>query len=55
MKIVAGGTGLIGSKIVEMLTTSSHHAVPASPESGVNHPHGKGLAGQSTEPPRLST
>ncbi len=44
MKIVViGGTGLIGSKLVEKLTARSHEAVPASPETGVNTLTGEGL------------
>ena len=34
--IVIGGTGLIGSKVVEKLGAQGHQAVPASPNSGVN-------------------
>jgi uncharacterized protein YbjT (DUF2867 family) len=46
MKIVViGGTGLIGSKLVETLHEHGHQAVPASPESGVNTLSGEGLAG----------
>ena len=45
MKIVViGGTGLIGSKVVEHLTEHGHEAVPASPNSGVNTITGEGLA-----------
>jgi len=37
MKItVIGGTGLIGSKLVNKLRQFGHIAIPASPESGVN-------------------
>jgi uncharacterized protein YbjT (DUF2867 family) len=44
MKIVViGGTGLIGSKLVERLREVGHDAVPASPESGVDTYTGKGL------------
>ncbi len=43
MKIVViGGTGLIGSKLVRKLSQQGHQAVPASPDSGVNTPHGRG-------------
>ena len=36
MKIlVIGGTGLIGSKVVERLRKRGHAAVPAAPSSGV--------------------
>lgn len=44
MKIVViGGTGLIGSKLVERLDEAGHDAVPASPETGVDTYTGKGL------------
>jgi uncharacterized protein YbjT (DUF2867 family) len=44
MKIVViGGTGLIGSKLVERLREAGHDAVPASPASGVDTYTGKGL------------
>ncbi len=43
--IVVGGTGLIGSKLVEELREHGHQAVPASPRSGVNTLTGEGLAG----------
>ena len=45
MKIVViGGTGLIGSKVVEHLTEHGHEAVAASPNSGVNTITGEGLS-----------
>ena len=45
MKIVViGGTGLIGSKLVEKLRQDGHEAVPASPDTGVNTITGEGLA-----------
>jgi len=45
MKIVIiGGTGLIGSKLVEKLREHGHEAVPASPDTGVNTLTGEGLA-----------
>ena len=45
MKIVViGGTGLIGSKLVDKLRKNGHQAVPASPDSGVNTLTGEGLA-----------
>ena len=45
MKIVViGGTGLIGSKLVEKLREHGHEAVAASPSSGVDTVTGKGLA-----------
>lgn len=44
MKIlVAGGTGLIGKQVVDILTAQGHVAVPASPSSGVNSVTGEGL------------
>src|SRR5690242_20251090 len=42
--VVIGGTGLIGSKLVALLTESGHEAVPASPNTGVNTLTGEGLA-----------
>ena len=45
MKIVViGGTGLIGSKLINKLRDHRHQAVPASPNSGVNTLTGEGLA-----------
>jgi uncharacterized protein YbjT (DUF2867 family) len=45
MKIVViGGTGLIGSKLVDKLRKNGHQAVSASPDSGVNTLTGEGLA-----------
>jgi uncharacterized protein YbjT (DUF2867 family) len=45
MKIVViGGTGLIGSKLVNKLHVHGHETVPASPDSGVNTVTGEGLA-----------
>ena len=45
MKIVViGGTGLIGSRVVEKQGAHGHQAVPASPNSGVNTLTGEGLA-----------
>jgi uncharacterized protein YbjT (DUF2867 family) len=44
MKIVViGGTGLIGSKVVRLLSEHGHEAVPASPASGVNTITGEGV------------
>jgi uncharacterized protein YbjT (DUF2867 family) len=42
--IVIGGTGLIGSKLVNKLRDAGHAPVPASPESGVDVLTGEGLA-----------
>jgi uncharacterized protein YbjT (DUF2867 family) len=45
MKIVViGGTGLIGSKVVDKLREQGHEAIAASPKSGVNILTGEGLA-----------
>ncbi|MGA6227988.1 SDR family oxidoreductase [Streptomyces umbrinus] len=44
MKIVViGGTGLIGSKLVERLRADGHEVLPASPNTGVNSITGEGL------------
>src|SRR2546429_2721939 len=44
MKIVViGGTGLIGSKLVNKLGEHGHDAVAASPNTGVNTLTGEGL------------
>jgi uncharacterized protein YbjT (DUF2867 family) len=42
--VVIGGSGLIGSKLVNKLQEHGHEAVPASPNSGVNTLTGEGLA-----------
>lgn len=45
MKIVViGGTGLIGSKVVERLRRQGHEVLAASPASGVDTITGRGLA-----------
>ena len=45
MKIVIiGGTGQIGSKVVERLTEQGHEAIAASPKTGVNTLTGEGLS-----------
>jgi uncharacterized protein YbjT (DUF2867 family) len=45
MKIVIiGGTGLIGSKVVENLKHTGHEAIAAAPNTGVNTITGEGLA-----------
>ncbi|HEX7145713.1 MAG TPA: SDR family oxidoreductase [Gaiellaceae bacterium] len=45
MKIVViGGTGLIGSKLVEKLREAGHDPLAASPDSGVDTLTGEGLA-----------
>jgi len=44
MKIVViGGTGLIGSKLVQKLQKDGHEALAASPDTGVNTLTGEGL------------
>jgi uncharacterized protein YbjT (DUF2867 family) len=43
--VVAGGTGLIGSKLVPRLGEHGHEAVAAAPNTGVDTLTGKGLAG----------
>jgi uncharacterized protein YbjT (DUF2867 family) len=46
MKIVViGGTGLIGSKLVEKLRKDGHEPLAASPDTGVDTITGEGLAG----------
>jgi uncharacterized protein YbjT (DUF2867 family) len=42
--VVIGGTGLIGSKVVNILRQRDHEVVAASPSSGVNTLTGEGLA-----------
>jgi len=42
--VVIGGTGLIGSKVVEKLTAHGHEAVPAAPSTGVDTITGEGVA-----------
>jgi uncharacterized protein YbjT (DUF2867 family) len=45
MKIVViGGTGLIGSKVVNLLREHGHEALPASPRLGINTLTGEGLS-----------
>ncbi|SCF26939.1 SDR family oxidoreductase [Micromonospora chokoriensis] len=45
MKIVViGGSGLIGSKLVDDLRAQGHEVVPASPKTGVNTLTGEGVA-----------
>jgi uncharacterized protein YbjT (DUF2867 family) len=41
---VVGGTGLIGSQVVEILRGKGHEAIAASPASGIDATTGKGLA-----------
>src|SRR5690348_7954634 len=42
--VVVGGTGLIGSRLVNQLREQGHEAIAASPKSGVNTLTGDGLA-----------
>jgi uncharacterized protein YbjT (DUF2867 family) len=42
--VVIGGTGLIGSKLVEKLRASGHNVLAASPDTGVNTLTGEGLS-----------
>lgn len=42
--LVIGGTGLIGSQVVAMLSEQGHEAIPASPSTGVNAVTGEGVA-----------
>jgi uncharacterized protein YbjT (DUF2867 family) len=45
MKIVViGGTGMLGSKVVDKLRDHGHETVAASPQTGVNTLTGEGLA-----------
>ncbi len=45
MKIVViGGSGLIGTKVVNILTGQGHEALAASPKTGVDATTGRGLA-----------
>ncbi len=41
--VVIGGTGLIGSKVVEKLRQKGHEAIAARPNTGVNTITGEGL------------
>jgi uncharacterized protein YbjT (DUF2867 family) len=41
--VVLGGTGLIGSKIVNLLRADGHEVVAASPSKGINSITGEGL------------
>lgn len=42
--VVIGGSGLIGSKLVQLLRARGHEVLAASPASGVNTVTGEGLA-----------
>jgi uncharacterized protein YbjT (DUF2867 family) len=55
MKIVViGGSGLIGSKLVEKLREAGHDPLAASPDSGVDTLTGEGVA-DALEKPRSSS
>lgn len=41
--VVVGGTGRIGSQVVQQLTEAGHEAVPAAPSTGVDLVTGEGL------------
>jgi uncharacterized protein YbjT (DUF2867 family) len=41
--VVIGGTGLIGSKVVEKLKQKGHETIAAAPNTGVNTITGEGL------------
>ena len=41
--VILGGTGLIGSKIVNILRAAGHEVVAASPSTGINSITGEGL------------
>ncbi|WP_327045391.1 NAD-dependent epimerase/dehydratase family protein [Microbispora sp. NBC_01189] len=56
MKIaVIGGTGLIGSRVVEILNARGHEAVPHSTSTGVDLLTGKSLAEALATRPSSST
>ncbi len=42
--VVIGGTGVLGSKVIQELSARGHDAVAASPRTGVNTLTGEGLA-----------
>lgn len=42
--VVVGGTGLIGKRLVALLTAEGHEVVAAAPSTGVNTVTGEGLA-----------
>lgn len=42
--VVIGGTGLIGSNVVQRLKNDGHEGVAASPSTGVDLMTGRGLA-----------
>src|SRR6476646_1372160 len=42
--VVLGGTGLIGTKLVNLLRSEGHEVIPASPSLGINSITGQGLS-----------
>jgi len=42
--VVLGGTGLIGTKLVNLLRSDGHEVIPASPSLGINSITGQGLS-----------
>jgi uncharacterized protein YbjT (DUF2867 family) len=42
--VIIGGTGLVGSTVVDLLRAQGHEAVAAAPDTGVNTITGEGLA-----------
>ena len=42
--VVVGGTGLIGSRLVDQLREHKHEAIAAAPKTGINSITGEGLA-----------
>src|SRR5438045_9629197 len=52
MKIVVlGGTGLIGSKVVNLLRARGHEVIAASPSLGINSINGEGFTEAVTSAP----
>ena len=42
--VIVGATGLIGTRLVDILQAAGHDIVPASPSTGVNTVTGEGVA-----------
>lgn len=42
--VIVGGTGLIGSRVVNLLRAAGHEAFPAAPDTGINTITGAGLS-----------
>ncbi len=47
--VVVGGTGLIGTKLVNILYEQGHEVVAASPSKGINSLTGEGLSEAMTD------